>query len=418
VAVFAETSSATDPSDAVRLRMRTLSRRYRTRAADGFAAEFHLEVDGAPFRVTVGEGLCSVEEGRPAFPTARISTDAETWLSLDEGSLSSIEAFLQGRVSVRGNIDHAVRLQSLFVPSGRRRNPRDLEHVEVRAGKHLLSSFDLGEGPPLVLLHGLGGTKLSWMPVLAPLAQGYRVVAPDLPGHGESAKPRASYSPRFYAGVVRSLLDEIGVGPAVLVGNSLGGRVALEIAVRAPGRVRGLVLLSPAVAGLPFPHYTRLLRLVPTEFGALPVPWRRRLVHLGIRQLFAHPGRLPPGAYAAGVDEFIRVYRSGRARVALLSSMRGLMLDRTDRFWEAAQKVKARALIIHGERDRLVPARLGQVLASTMPRSELVMLPGVGHVPQFEVPEITVDLVRSFLDDFYPEASRTRKQAPRGSFAS
>jgi pimeloyl-ACP methyl ester carboxylesterase/putative sterol carrier protein len=418
VAVFAEPTSATDLPAAVRRRMRTLPRRYRNEAADGFAAEFHLDVDGDAFRVTIGEGRCTVEDGRPAFPTARISTDAATWLALDDGSLPSIEAFLDGRILVRGNIDHAVRMQSLFRPSGRERSPRDLKHVEIRAGNLVLSAFDVGEGPPVVLLHGLGGTKLSWMPLLQPLAERYRVVAPDLPGHGESGKPRASYGPRFYAGVVRRLLDEVGAGQAVLVGNSLGGRVALEVAVRAPGRVLGLILLSPAVAGLPFPYYARLLRLVPTELGALPVLMRRRLVHRGISQLFGQPGRLPRNAYTAGVDEFIRVYRSGRARVALLASIRGLMRDRSDRFWDSVRQVGAPTLILHGERDRLVPIRLGQVLASSMPRAELVVLPDVGHVPQFEVPEMTAGLVRSFLDDLYPEASRTRKRAPRGSFAS
>jgi pimeloyl-ACP methyl ester carboxylesterase len=419
VAVFAETLSATDLSDAVRSRMRTLARRYRSEAADGFAGEFHVAIDETPYRITIGDGRCSVEDGRPAFPTARIATDAETWLELDAGNLSSIQAFLDGRVRVRGNIDHAVRMQSLFRPSARGRSPRDLEHVEVQVGKHVLSCFDVGEGPPVLLLHGMGATKLSWMPLLAPLAERCRVIVPDLPGHGESAKPRASYGPRFYAGVVRRLLDEAGVGRAVLIGNSLGGRIALEVAARSPGRVRALVLLAPAVAGLPFPSYARLLRLVPTELGAIPLPMRRRLIHLGIKQLFAHPERLPRNAYVAAIDEFIRVYRSGRARMALLASMRSLVRDRPDLFWGMVRGVSAPTLVVHGELDRLVPVRLGRVLASTMPRAELALLPGVGHVPQFEVPEVTAGLVRSFLDQVYvAEGSSTRKRAPRGSFAS
>jgi pimeloyl-ACP methyl ester carboxylesterase len=419
VAVFAEALSATDLSDEVRSRMRTLARRYRSEAADGFAGEFDVSVDGRAYRVTVGEGRCSVEDGRPAFPTARIATDAGTWLELDAGTVSSIEAFLEGRIEVRGNIDHAVRMQSLFRPSARARTPRDLEHVEVQVGKHVLSCFDLGEGPPVLLLHGMGATKLSWMPLLAPLAERYRVIAPDLPGHGESAKPRASYGPRFYASVVRRLLDESGATRAALIGNSLGGRIALEVAARNPGRVRALALLAPAVAGLPFPSYARLLRLVPTELGAIPLPMRRRLFHLGIKQLFAHPERLPRGAYVAAIDEFIRVYRSGRARMALLASMRGLVRDRPDLFWGMVRRVSVPTLVVQGELDRLVPARLGRVLASTMPRAELALLPGVGHVPQFEVPDVTAGVVRTFLDEVYvEEGSRTRKRAPRGSFAS
>jgi pimeloyl-ACP methyl ester carboxylesterase len=420
VELIAGSPPATDGVSRVRDRMRTLPGRYRTEAADGFAAEFHLSVDEVPFRVSIADGRCTVAEERPSFPSAHISTDAETWLALDDGSVSSIEAFLDGRILVRGNIDQAVRMQSLFSPSSRPRAPHDLEHVEIHAGSQVLSCFDLGEGPAVVLLHGLGATKLSWMPLLPPLAERFRVVVPDLPGHGESSKPRGSYTPSFFAGVIRRLLDAIHVERAVLIGNSMGGRIAVEVAARAPSRVAGLVLLGPATAGLPFPYYARLLRLVPTEFGALPMPMRRRLVLRGIRQLFATPDRLPGNAYLAGADEFIRVYRSGRARVALLAAVRGLMRDRPDLFWDAARRVAAPTLIVHGDRDRLVPLRLSEVLASTLPRAELVRLPGVGHVPQFEAPEMTTGLVRSFLEDLYPEAarSRTRKLAPRGSFGS
>ncbi|HEX2031182.1 MAG TPA: alpha/beta hydrolase, partial [Actinomycetota bacterium] len=210
---------------------------------------------------------------------------------------------------------------------------------------------------------------------------------------------------------------------AVLVGNSMGGRIALEVAARAPGRVRGLALLDPAVAGLPFPYYARLLRLLPVEAGALPLPVRRRLVMLGIRQLFADPDRLPGNAYQAGADEFVRIYRSGRARVALLSSIRGLMADRAGPFWERVRRIDASTLIVWGERDRLVPARLGELLASAMPAAELAILPGVGHVPQFEVPETTVELVRGFLERLdqpspVADSSATRKQPPRGRFGS
>jgi pimeloyl-ACP methyl ester carboxylesterase/putative sterol carrier protein len=418
VGLFATSPPAAEAPDAVRERIHTLSRRYRTEAADGFAAEFHLAIDGLPFRVSIGEGRCSVAEERPAFPTAAITMDAATWLALDDGTLSSFDAFLEGRIRVRGNIDQAVRMQSLFRPSGRQRSPLDLEHVEVRAGAHVLSCFSVGEGPPVVLLHGLGATRLSWMPLLQPLADRYRVLAPDLPGHGESSKPRVTYTPRFYAGVIGRLLAELELDRAVLVGNSMGGRIALEVAARAPARVAGLVLVGPAVAGLPFPYYARLLRLLPAELGAFPVPMRRRLVLLGIKQLFAHPERLPRNAYTAGADEFIRVYRSGRARVALLGAMRGLMRDRPDLFWDAVRQVGAPALVIHGEQDRLVPVRLGEILASALPRAELVVLPGVGHVPQFEVPETTVELVRGFLDGIYPAESVTAKRAPRGALGS
>lgn len=405
----------------VRERILALPGRFRADAVNGFSAEYGLRIGDDAYGIAIEGGRCTTGDVYPAAPTARIATDPDTWLSLDDGTLSSIEAFLAGRVAVRGHVEHAVRMQSLFRPAVRERGARDLEHVDIEAGTHRLSAFVMGEGPPVVLLHGLGATKLSWLPLLGALAERFRVIAPDLPGHGESSKPRGAYTPTFYAGAVRRLLDAVGEDRAILGGNSLGGRIALEVAARAPRRVAGLVLLDPAVAGLPFPYYARLLRLVPTELGTLPLPMRRRLVTMGIRQLFADADRLPHNAYLAGADEFIRVYRSARARVALLSSLRGLMRDRSDAFWERVRTIEAPTLILWGEHDRLVPVRLGELLASTMPAAELAVLPDVGHVPQFEVPETTIELVRSFLDglDQLPAAtSASRKHAPRGGFGS
>jgi pimeloyl-ACP methyl ester carboxylesterase len=119
----------------------------------------------------------------------------------------------------------------------------------------------------------------------------------------------------------------------------------------------------------------------------------------------------------------MRVYRSGRARVALLSSLRGLMADHADAFWERVRTIEAPALILFGDRDRLVPHRLGELLASAMPAGELASLPGVGHVPQFEVPETTIELVRGFLEGLGQAAepaptSSTRKHAPLGGFGT
>lgn len=377
--------------------------RFRSDAADGFTAEFGLHVGDLRYRIAIADGRCSVREEDPIAPSARIVTDAETWLALDAGTLSSIDAFLDDRIEVRGHVDHAVRMQSLFVPTARERTPQDLDHRTVYANGHRLSTFDFGEGPAVVLLHGLAATKLSYMPLLPALAQRFRVIVPDLPGHGESSKRRrGDYTPAGFAETVFALLDELGVERTSVIGNSMGGRIALEVAAEAPDRVDSLVLLDPAAAGLPFPLYARLLHMVPTGVGAVPVPLRKRIVVTGIRQMFADPDRLPRGAYLSGADEFIRIYRLGRARVALLASIRGLLTDRPEAFWDRAEKIEARTLIVWGTEDRLVPVRLGRELARRMPDAELVELEGVGHVPQFEVPEETRRLVLDFLDGVTP----------------
>ena len=392
-------------------RIATLRDRFRSEAARGLVADYSLSIEDTCYEISISRGRCTIEEREPSFPHTRIRTDGETWLALDEGSLSSIDAFLDGRVEVRGNLEYAVRLPSLFEFSGRLRTAQDLEHATFSIGRHELSAFVVGEGQPVLLLHGLGANKLSWLPLIGPLAERYRVIALDLPGYGESSKRRGDHTPAYFAAVVRRFLDELELDRVVLAGNSMGGRIALEVSATVPDRVSALVLLGPALAGLPFPFIAKFLHVVPTEIGALPLPLRRQIVARTIRSLFAVPERLPDQAYQAGADEFIRVYRSGRARTALLSSVRGLVRDRPGAFWERVRENRAPTLVLWGEEDRLVPVRLGRRLAEEMPRCRLEVLPGVGHVPQFEVPEVTADLVRGFLDEVLPGP----RGGPRGT---
>jgi pimeloyl-ACP methyl ester carboxylesterase len=414
VAIAAE--GPPDPLEAERVgeRIATLPGRFRPEAAEGLVADYALTTDETCYEISISRGRCSIEERQPSFPHTRIRTDGPTWLALDEGSLSSIDAFLEGRVEVRGNLEYAVRLPSLFEFSGRARTQQDLEHATFRVGRDELSAFVMGRGHPVLLLHGLGANKLSWLPLIGPLAERYRVIAVDLPGHGVSSKRRADHTPAYFAAVVRRLLDELGLDRVSLAGKSMGGRVALEVSATVPDRVSALVLLGPALAGLPFPFIAKFLHVVPTEIGALPLPLRRQIVARTIRSLFAVPERLPDHAYRAGAEEFIRVYRSGRARTALLSSVRGLVRDRPEAFWARVRENRAPTLVLWGEEDRLVPLRLGRLLAEEMPRCRLEILPGVGHVPQFEVPEITADLVRGFLDEVLPGPRRGRRGGPRG----
>ena len=385
-----------------RERVLTLPDRFRPEAADGFSAEFGLTVEDQHYRIAIADGRCSVREENPTTAAARICMDAPTWLELDAGRLSGIDAFLDDKLEVRGNVDYAVRMQSLFRPSERERTPQDLEHVTIRAAGLDLSTFAFGHGPPVVLLHGLAATKLSYLPLLPALAERYTVIVPDLPGHGESSKPRARYTPQYFSRVIHALFDEMGLQDAAVVGNSMGGRIALEVATRFPHRVNSLILLDPAAAGLPFPLYARLLGLLPTGVGAIPVPWRKRIVVTAIRQMFANPEHLARAGYLAAADEFIRIYRKGRARMALLSAMRGLIADEPEGFWHRARRIAVPTLIVWGRQDRLVPVGLGHRLANTIRDSRLEVLPDVGHVPQFEDPEETRRLVLGFLDEINP----------------
>jgi pimeloyl-ACP methyl ester carboxylesterase len=382
----------------VRQRIQSLPKRFRQESANGLSAEWELRVGGQPFTISIADHRCTVREGPGDSPQSIISTEPKTWLAIDEGLISGGQAFLERDLVAQGNLDLAVRLETLFRRYRRAHRASDMDQLDVRADGLTLSCYALGKGDPILLLHGLGASKITWLPVLAPLAQRYRVIAPDLPGHGESDKPRHEYTPRFYARVVRHLMDALGIERAAVVGNSLGGRVALELALRSPGRVAAMALLDPSVPGLRWRYMMGLTRVFPTEIGAIPFPLRERWMEVMIRRLFAQPDRLPNEGYSSAAAEFIRIYRNPVARMAFFSTLRHIVTERPDSFFASLRRIKQPALIIFGDRDRLVPARLGVRLAQHLPHSELVVLPDVGHVPQFEATDETLELLTGFLD--------------------
>jgi len=147
-------------------------------------------------------------------------------------------------------------------------------------------------------------------------------------------------------------------------------------------------------------------RVFPTEIGAIPFPLRERWMEVMIRRLFARPDRLPYEGYSAAASEFIRIYRDPVARMAFFSTLRHIVTERPDSFFASLRRIKQPALIIFGDQDRLVPPRLGVRLAQHLPNSELVVLPDVGHVPQFEATEETLELLASFL-------TRVARRQPR-----
>src|SRR5581483_2762014 len=177
---------------------------------------------------------------------------------------------------VRGNLDYAVGFEGMFrLPNGR--DPL-LRIYDVAVGRHRVSTLTMGRGPDVLLVHGLGGTRASLFETAAALSRRYRVHAIDLPGFGSSSKPATgAYNARWFASVVEGLLDELDIDRAHVVGNSLGGRVAIELGLNAPERVAALGLLCPAVA---FVHrgFHPIVRLLRPEFGMLPHRFRRSTV--------------------------------------------------------------------------------------------------------------------------------------------
>jgi pimeloyl-ACP methyl ester carboxylesterase len=353
----------------------------------GYAA-WNVRIDGTEMALV---------PGRPAGVDTIVRGDATTLAAIAEGEESGVHAFLAGRVTIRGSLALALRLDGVDTPERPQHFPRART---VRA--HGVDTFylDAGAGRPLVLLHGLGATNASFLPTLAAFAQGHRVLAPDLPGFGESDKPIRAYDPAFYARWLAAFLDALGVDRAVLVGNSMGGRVAIEAALTVPERVDGIVLLAASLAFRRFREATPLVRLLAAELAALPLLVPRALVLQVLRSMFSDPSRLPAAWYDAAVDEFQRVFATARGRIAFFSAARQIYLEEAHGeggFWPRLPALARPALFVWGAADQLVPAGFARHVEAALPRAASVMLEDCGHVPQFERPARTHALVRDFL---------------------
>ena len=403
-------------------RRRTLLDAVRRRVATG-AAETLADVDAVVVfddgttRVTlsIAHGAVAVVDDATAVPTTSIAADPATLLDVVEGRESGVAAFLDGRLRVDGDLSLSLRLDGLFAAEDR--SVRFTRSAMVMAGRTRTFHLEAGppDAPPVVLLHGLGATNASLLPTLWDLSTDYRVLAPDLPGHGSSAAPYGSYDARFFARWLAGYLDAVGVPSCVLVGNSLGGRVALEVALLEPDRVDGLVLLAPAVAFRKLRQFVPVVRLARPEAAALPLPMTRGMARVTLRRMFAQPARLPPQSYDAAAGEFVRVYRRAAYRVAFFSSLRQIYLDDAfgdEGFWRRLPSLRPPALFLWGERDRLVPAGFARHVASALPNARSVVLADCGHVPQFELPDRTHAEVRAFLRELAGTGTSPRTHAP------
>ncbi len=343
-------------------------------------------------------GRVRIAPGDSRGADARVRADAETLRAVLDGETSGVAAFLDGKLTVRGSLALALRLDGLVKQEGRAR--RALRTGTIRAGRLSTFYLEAGHGPPIVMLHGLGATSASFLPTIWDLAQDHRVIAPDLPGFGESAKPLRPYHAAFYARWLRDFLDAMRIDRALLVGNSMGGRVAIELGLRFPSRVQRMVLLAPSPAWKRFRQAVPLVRVLPPELAWAPVPILRRTVERTLESMFAKPERLPKPWYDAAVDEFLRVFAEPRGRVAFFSAARQIYLERpTGRrgFWKRLEDLHAPSLFVWGARDVLVPPRFARHVTRAVPHAASVVLDDCGHVPQFEHPERTNALIRGFF---------------------
>jgi pimeloyl-ACP methyl ester carboxylesterase len=355
----------------------------------------------ANWTVEIDRGRALVRRGGPANPTTTVRASLSVLDDVVAGTRSGIEAFLAGDLTVRGNLALALQLDGLF-PGDRADHSRTYTRSTVAAG---IETFYLEAGPvdapPVVLVHGLGATNASMLPLVSALSKEFHVLAPDLPGHGGTQAKGDAHAAEYLGNWLLAFLRETCDQPAVLVGNSLGGRTALEAALSSPYEVRGLVLLCPAVAFRKLRQFVPLVRLVRTEIAALPVRIPRAMATRGLRSLFADPTRLPDAWHEAAIDEFIRVLNVRANRLAIFSALRHVYLDEPfgeSGFWERLPTLRPPALFLWGDRDVLVPAGFSKFVAEALPNAECMVLEDCGHVPQFEHPELTAQLTREFID--------------------
>jgi pimeloyl-ACP methyl ester carboxylesterase len=372
-------------------------------AERGLDATFQVRLGdvGRTWEVRAAGARCEVRPSPVRDPDVVIGSDAATWLALREGRLSGLDAFAQRRLYARGDLDLALGFEGLFrLPGGR---PPLLRVERVQIPFATISSLISGQGSGQVIcLHGLGSNKTSFFETVAALSPEQTVHAIDLPGFGSSSKPaRGAYDARYFARATLAYMDAAGIEQAHLVGNSMGGRVAIEVALSSSERVQSLSLLSPALAFRRNRELVPLVRLLRPELAAIPHPLRPDQVRSRFWGLFARPERLDPTAADIAADEFCRTYRSRSARIAFFAAARNIYLDppHGERgMWTRLRGLAPPALFVWGESDRLVPAAFARHVREALPSARQVVLAECGHVPQVELPERTNGLIRAHVE--------------------
>jgi pimeloyl-ACP methyl ester carboxylesterase len=257
-----------------------------------------------------------------------------------------------------------------------------------------------GSGPPVVLVHGIGDSSTTWLPVIAALARRHLVIAPDLLGHGSSDKPRADYSVAAYANGIRDLLGVLDVERATLVGHSLGGGVAMQFAYQFPERTERLVLVGSGGAG---PDVTPVLRAMTLPgaanlLGLLQLPTARLQVGLAIGMLQLLGTDL--GQDAHDLLRMVDALPDATARAAFIRTLRAVMDWRGQVVTMLDRCYLTRGMptmLVWGDRDAVVPVAHGRRAHRAMPGSRLEIFPGAGHFPFHSDPARFVTLMEQFL---------------------
>ncbi|RLE16722.1 MAG: alpha/beta hydrolase, partial [Actinobacteria bacterium] len=263
-----------------------------------------------------------------------------------------------------------------------------LQHVSIHG--HAVGYRRAGEGEPILLIHGLAGSSRTWDDVIPGLSEHHDVIAPDLLGHGESAKPLGDYSLGAFASGLRDFLSMIDLPSVTIVGHSFGGGVAMQLAYQHPHLVDRLVLVGSGGLGREVSWLLRMLTLPGAEYLMpfwFPRPIVERATGVG-RQLGRRNIRSPKLA------EMWRAYSSlagAPNRSAFVRTMRGVIepggqsVNALDRLYLAAHLP---TLIVWGDQDGMIPVEHAYAAHEAIESSQLEILEGVGHFPHVEAPDV------------------------------
>jgi pimeloyl-ACP methyl ester carboxylesterase len=270
--------------------------------------------------------------------------------------------------------------------------------VDTPSGKLRLAVIDRGQGRPILLLHGFATSSYTWHAVIPGLASSHRVIAIDLRGFGASDKPIDDlYSIEDQAQAVEALIEQENLRDLTVIGHSFGGGVGLALALkdqqsRSP-RIRNLVLIDTIAYKQPMPIFFKLLQVpIAGDVGMTLVPPEVQAAQ-GLRLAYFDPDKIS----AQDVAEYANTLYSPAAKHALTKTVEKIVPDNIDEIAGRYKTIRAPALILWCEKDKVVPVRLGRRLKAEMPSSELVVFADCGHMPQEEKPQDTLGAIQAFL---------------------
>ncbi len=246
------------------------------------------------------------------------------------------------------------------------------------------------DAPVLILLHGFASSLHIWEPWAQALEKDWRVIRLDLPGSGlTGADPTGDYGDLRAVQVISALMDRLGVARATFIGHSMGGRIAWRFAVEAPQRVDKLVLLAPDGYASPGFEYDK-----PPDIpvAAQLMRWflPKAVLRKGLAPAYADPAQMTDER----VDRYYDMLLAPQVRKALLERMAQLRLPEPT---PLLRRIQAPTLLIWGDKDALIPPANAQDYLRALPHARLLLLPGVGHLPQEEAPAAALPALRQFL---------------------